>query len=340
MGREFRVKQFPQLGNEFSRGQFLFNGQFTNTITPTGANTATQSGGYTGADFSNHEWATYFDDTWRVSPNLTVTLGLRWEVMQPLLDKSGHEVDVQLNQSLPNAANVQDLSKHRFTSARAAGLFTTTSNSASTLLGHSQHWRGACRWLASAANSQGRPAGPMHTTYGFPAFSYNNFIDTSALPVTVPIGFTWGGNSHLPTSSSMQYMLNVQRTLAKATIPEVGYVGSQSRRLGYLVNQNQGILNASLPVVQRLPYPEWGASGIQWLNGDANGSYNAFSGKLPQRFGVNLSALLSYSWSKSLDATSNIRGMVGSTFSPQDARCPVSCEKAPRISTFRNGSPL
>jgi len=78
--------------------------------------------------------------------------------------------------------------------------------------------------------------------------------------VTVPIGLTWGGNSHLPTSSSMQSILNIQRTLAKSTIVEFGYLGSQSRHLYYLVNQNQGILNASLPVVQRLPYPEWGAS--------------------------------------------------------------------------------
>ena len=45
--------------------------------------------------------------------------------------------------------------------------------------------------------------------------------------------------------------------------------------------------------------------------------------------GSNLSTLLSYTWSKSLDATSNIRGTVGSTFSPQDARCPTKCEKGP-----------
>src|SRR5260221_1771578 len=127
----------------------------------------------------------------------------------------------------------------------------------------------------------------------------------------------------------MQYILNVQRTLGKSSTLEVGYAGSQSRHLYYLVNQNQGILNPSLPVVQRLPYPEWGASGIQRCNADGTGSYNALSGKLTQRLGTNLNALLSYTWSKSIDATSNIRGTVGSTFSPQDARCPVSCEKGP-----------
>jgi hypothetical protein len=137
----------------------------------------------------------------------------------------------------------------------------------------------------------------------------------------------------------MQYMLNVQRTLAKATILEVGYVGSQSRRLGYLVNQNQGILNASLPVVQlalsgmgRLWNPvaewrrQWELQRLQWQVAPA-------FRREPQRPALLLLVQVP-------GRTSNIRGMVGSTFSPQDARCPVSCEKAPRISTFRNGSPL
>jgi hypothetical protein len=38
--------------------------------------------------------------------------------------------------------------------------------------------------------------------------------------------------------------------------------------------------------------------------------------------------LLSYTWSKALDTASNIRGP-STDFSPQDARCPISCEKGP-----------
>jgi len=404
MGGEYRINQFPQLGNEFPRGQFYFNSQFTNTITPTGPNSATQSGGYTGADFmlgdtynsiiavalaqadfTNKEWSAYIDDTWRVSPRLTVTLGLRWEVMQPLLDKSGHEVNVQLNQPLPNVANVQDQSKHPVYVRTGSGGFYdginfryapywATPGVAAPVGGNpplqtvrdgrlgdrliNTNYRNFAprigiayspsdKWSVRAGfgifyseeskNSifdfnrglGGRTGQLAPTTYGAPTFTYTNFIDTSKLPVTVPIGLTWGGNSHLPTSSSIQYILNLQRSLGKSTTMEVGYAGSQSRHLYYLSDQNQGILSASLPVSQRLPYPEWGASGIQWLNGDANGNYNALSGKFTQRFGAHLNTLLSYTWSKSLDDTSNIRGTVGSDFSPQDARCPLSCEKGP-----------
>jgi hypothetical protein len=83
-----------------------------------------------------------------------------------------------------------------------------------------------------------------------------------------------------------------------------------------------------LSAVQRLPYPEWGASGIQWINADGVGSYHSLAGKLTQRFGANLNTLLAYTWSKALDTASNIRGP-STDFSPQDARCPLTCEKAP-----------
>jgi hypothetical protein len=108
MGGEYRYNQFPQLGNEFPRGQFFFTGQFTNSISATA-----QTGGYSGADFlmgsvqnsiiavalasadfRNSEWASYVDDTWKVRPHLTITAGLRWEVAQPMLDASGNEVGV------------------------------------------------------------------------------------------------------------------------------------------------------------------------------------------------------------------------------------------------------
>jgi hypothetical protein len=397
-GGEYRYNMFPQLGNEFPRGQFYFDNRFTQLYTPTSATSAQASGGYTGADFllgdtydaiiavalakadfRNSEWATYIDDTWRFSRKLTFTLGLRWEVAQPLLDKYGFEPNVQLNQPLPNVANVQDLSLHpvyvrtgtsggfydgidfRYSpywqSAGAASgpplqtvrdgrlgdrLINTNYRNFAPRLGIA--YSPSDKWSVRAGfgifyseeskNSifdlsrgmGGRTTTLVQHNYDVPTFSYTNFINTASLPVTVPVSLTWGANPHLPTASSMQYIVNVQRTLGASTSLETGYTGSLSRHLAYLSDQNQGILSPTLSAVQRLPYPEWGASGIQYLNADANGNYNALSFKLTQRFAKNLNTLIAYTWSKSLDETSNIRGTVGSDFSPQDARCPLRCE--------------
>src|ERR1039457_1666556 len=399
IGGEYRINQFPQLGNEFPRGQFYFDSRYTNTITPTSATAATQGGGYSGADFmlgdpyeaivavalananfSNHEWAAYVDDTWRVSPRLTLSLGLRWEVAQPLLDKNGLEPNVQLNEPLPNVANVQDLSKHpvyvrtggsgnfydgiqfRYTPYWSAnggiagspplqtvrdgrlgsrlintnyhdfapriGIAYSPSDKWSVRAGigifYSQESKNSIFDLARGMGGRATTLAP--TTYSKPTFTYNNFLDTSQLPVNVPISLVWGASQHLPDSSSIQYVLNVQRSLGKSSTVELGYGGSQSRHLDYLADENQGILSASLPAVQRLPYPEWGASGIQYLFADATGSYNALSAKFTQRFANSLNTLLSYTWSKSIDTTSAIRG-TGNDFSPQNALCPNTCEK-------------
>ena len=47
MGGEYRYNEFPQVGNEFPRGQFFFPGNYTQVNSVTNA----QSGGYSGADF-------------------------------------------------------------------------------------------------------------------------------------------------------------------------------------------------------------------------------------------------------------------------------------------------
>jgi hypothetical protein len=48
-------------------------------------------------------------------------------------------------------------------------------------------------------------------------------------------------------------------------------------------------------------------------------NYRGISGKVTQRFGTNLTTLVSYTWSKALDDGSAIRGALD--FTAQDSRC-------------------
>ncbi len=385
MGGEYRYNMFPQVGNEFPRGQFFFGGQFT-------GNPNTQSSGYSGADFlqgymnnaiiavalvssdfRNSEWATYVDDTWKVAPHLTVTAGLRWEVAQPMLDASGREVNVQLNDTLPSVANVADMSKHpvfvrtgsgdfyqgiqfryqafwaaqgqqvsgspAFQVARdgrmGSRLIATNYKNFAPRIGIA--WSPSSAWSVRSGfgifyseeskNSifdlnrglGGRTGRVPDNTYSAPNFGYSNFINTAVLPVTLPVGLTWGADYHLPTTYSLTYLLNVQRSIGNNTTLELGYSGSQSRHLANLINAAQP-LPGSTPIITRMPYPEFGAAGIQFLKDDGIGNYNGLGAKVSQRFGNNLTTLFSYTWSKSLDDGSAIRGP-GNDFVAENARC-------------------
>ena len=98
----------------------------------------------------------------------------------------------------------------------------------------------------------------------------------------------------------------------------------------------RGFSTPALPVVQRLPYPEWGASGIQYLMADGTGNYNAFSAQVTQRFGSEPEQPCSpipgpRPWTT--PATSAARWEA--TSRPRMRSAPPRANTAPRISTFR-----
>jgi hypothetical protein len=387
MGGEYRYNEFPQVGNEFPRGQFFFNGNYTQINSATNA----QSGGYAGADwllgnstrvdiavalaqadFRGSEWAGYIDDTWKVLPHLTISAGLRWEVAQPLLDKLGKEVSVQLNQSLPFTANVQtnppvlvragsgnfyDGLEFRYVPNQAGALpvltardgrlgdrlINTDYNNFAPRLGiaYSPNDKWSVRtgfgvfFNQESKNSifdnsrglGGRASVIPSTLYTQPQIGYTNFLNASQLPVNVVAGLIWGTSPNLATAYTMTYLLNVQRVLSKGATLELGYGGSQSRKLELLTNQDAPIPGNG-PAITRFPYPQF--SGIQYLSGDGIGNYNSFTAKLNERLGQNLTGLVSYTWSKGLDDQSAIRG-TGNEFAPENSHC-RSCDYGP--STF------
>jgi hypothetical protein len=373
MGGEYRYNQFLQIGNEFARGRFTHNGSFT-------GNGNTLAGGYNGADlllgapsvieaavalargdFRNSEIAFYLDDTYKLSRKLTLSLGLRYELAQPLLDKFGLQPNFQLRQPLPSVANVADPNLHpvfvrtgtgdfyedlafRFTGpvqlARDGRLgnrlITTDRNNFAPRIGiaysPSAKWSirtgGGVFFAQESKNSifdmsraAGGRANPVIDLQAVPTLSYSNYINTAQLPVRFAPGLTWGADNNLRTTYSIQYLLNVQRTLSESSVLEVGYTGNVSRRINYLINANAPLPGIT-PFDAREPYPEW--HGIQFLNGDGIGNYNAFSAKLTQRLTSRMTAMFSYTWSKALDENSAIRG-TGSDFTLMNPRC-RSCD--------------
>ena len=117
-GGEYRYDIFNQYGNQYTRGNPQFNGNYT-------AVPQTLVGGNSAADFvlgdpyrldlalqlaqgndTANSLAFYLDDTYKMTPKLTITAGLRWEMVQPWLDTMGNMTNFQFKTALPHASNV------------------------------------------------------------------------------------------------------------------------------------------------------------------------------------------------------------------------------------------
>src|SRR5262249_24498042 len=122
-GGEYRWDVYNNYGNQFARGQFTFGGQYTaNPATLAGGNSAADllmgtisrtdlAIGLAAGDFKANTVALFIDDTYKLTPKLTLTLGMRWEAVQPWKDSLQNEVNFQFKIPLSLAVNV-DRSLH------------------------------------------------------------------------------------------------------------------------------------------------------------------------------------------------------------------------------------
>lgn len=116
-----------------------------------------------------------------------------------------------------------------------------------------------------------------------------------------------GDQRHLTPGDRNQYAqlwsLNVQRALSASTMVEIAYAGASGSRLLMSSNINAAPPGATDPVARR---PFGSALGeIRALSNSAHSTYHGLQTKFEQRAVSGLFLLASYTWSKSLDNQSN-----------------------------------
>jgi hypothetical protein len=121
VGFEHEHHTFNELGNQFSRGVFNFRNDATANIVGGAAQggsaladmllgdlyEATYAVSIASANYVRNVEAAYVDDTYKIRPNLTLALGLRYELTPPWYDTMGNEFFVSMENSplYPTTAN-------------------------------------------------------------------------------------------------------------------------------------------------------------------------------------------------------------------------------------------
>src|SRR5216683_1673006 len=123
---------------------------------------------------------------------------------------------------------------------------------------------------------------------------------------TGPFGLSaYSVNQNFRTPYFYNFSLQVERSLGNAAVFQVGYVGSEGRKLNIVTNINQP---RNVGGVKTLPFPNFG--NILQLNSIGTSNYNSLQSTFRIRAWHGLSSQFGYTWSHALDEISEYRAVI------------------------------
>ncbi|MFN0169032.1 MAG: carboxypeptidase regulatory-like domain-containing protein [Bryobacteraceae bacterium] len=382
-GTEIRRDRFNQIGNQFLNGNFNFDPLATvNPASPagTGVGIGDYLLGYTrqfqaalvpaNAQYRATSMYFFFDDTWKIRPNLTLSLGLRYENTPPWYDRTGTMMNLSVPDWALGQSGITDPARRPTVIRAGSGDFYQNSlirfdpsiqvardgrlgpylirrdnNDFAPRLGIA--WTPTSKWTVRTGagifyaqdignarfdisrNIAGRRQEIANPDV--PNLTFDRPVAVLGSTVSIATPTVFSSEYRRRTPYVMEYMLNIQRELSANTLIEIGYLGSVSRKLEFLVFRNKAVpapLGAG-SVQSRRPFPELGAT--HFASSDGNANYNALSFKFQRRFSSGLTYLASYTWSRAIDMLSGVRTNSNDGTFPQNDAC-RACERG--LSTF------
>ena len=259
----------------------------------------------------------FAQDDFRVLPNLTLNLGIRWEYNAPAIDKYNHLATFDpnfpnstplpyLRISTPSQQNIYNSSKKEF--APRFGVAWTPFGPKTVIRGgYGMFWD--IKILNVILNSN--LTAPFLTGY-----SFNQ--STNGVPnilLANPYGGT--GSPAIPSASwvenpfrdgyMQQWNFNIQRQVSNSIGVTAGYVGSKGTHLDHAYDYNEPAPTASFTQALR-KYPMYASINVR--SPGASSVYHAMQLSVEKRFSHGLSFLSSYTFSKSIDDASLWNGSV------------------------------
>ncbi len=318
------------------RGVFSFDGRTTtlNGASPVRENSfaAFLLGMGTSASLSAAPFATrmgnywqgyYFQDNWRVTPNLTLNMGVGYEYFSPP-DQRGKITNFDLNGVVPGFVPSQQIYNG------FPDISDTPGYPASLVFPDRKDWgpRFGFAWRVPGVSDFVVRGGygiyytpeitntytgltlnpPIVGSYSATA-TYNApfFVDTVfANPTAGVSAFSASAaDPHLRSTYAQQWNFTIQKKLPRNLIADIGYVGSKGTRLTEGFDGNRPIQvvvpGAGVPSI-RSRRPFQGYDSLPVYKSIGNSTYHALQTKIERRMASGLSVLGSYTFSKALSS--------------------------------------
>jgi hypothetical protein len=240
----------------------------------------------------------FLQDDWKVAPNLTLNLGLRYEYNSAIVDTSGQSrnMDWSKQQLFPEPGKsgpLNDPSQRQFAPRIGAAWrpFGGTSTVIRAGYGIFYNVNMINMWVPALATA---PPNNININELNPAGQLLIRMATADQAETTASNELNVADTQRGVGSVQQWNLNVQRLLPKGLLFEIGYVGSHSVHFDAPQTVNPYVPGSTTTRI----YSQFGP--IESINLDASGSYHALLAKLEKRFSRGLTFLQTYSFSKTL----------------------------------------
>jgi Carboxypeptidase regulatory-like domain/TonB dependent receptor len=242
----------------------------------------------------------FAQDTWRVNPRLTVTYGLRWDVDFTPTSENGPSIPAVTGFSRTDLSNLA-------LAALGASIYDTRYGAFAPRVGlayqvsQNVNWGSVLRTGFGVFYDLASTEVGNHTidNYPFQGFVSNfgvPFPTPSSIAAPIPIippdasqGELVGFDPHLNVPYSLQWSAAFEQALGKAQSLTVSYLGSSGRRLLSTESVNSPNANYLTAVL---------VANAGYSN------YNALQTQFQRRLSNHLQALVSHTWSHSIDTGS------------------------------------